>query len=305
MARADLKSKGLVLDSQDLYCVDVKSFIAECLLHLQRYTESLEQNSVVLDDLTGSGDHTRILFAKIRQSNCLVVLGNFQAAAQLCDEVMADFKDVLAPEHPHLQIVSDIMRRCHLQQGNFLEALRLAKLQFDTSVQSLGERHGTSIITLGLLAATYEYSRQFKQAWGLHQQTLSLMKDTYGLQHSSVNWALYWLSSFARRWKLGRAWTRKCISYSEQLLEQLRHVSEPPEQSTIDLMGCLAEDYFILGHFNKAYKIQEEYLSLTIQVSGQLHQRTVSAKRFLRQMKLGIQVRKVAWFWLPKNVRNI
>ncbi|KAF8857571.1 hypothetical protein BDZ45DRAFT_744234 [Acephala macrosclerotiorum] len=308
MVKADLKSKESVLHPQDLYCIDLKSQIAEAMRRSSQFKECMEYSQAIVEDLTGSGDHARMLAEKTRLGACFASLGEYQKAIDLCDEILAnqDFRDMLVPNKIYMSNVLDIKRDCYLSQGNFTEAVRVGKSIFETGRQSFGETNTWTLNMAAALAITYEISKQFSQAWALHKQTLALMRETYGKHHHQVQLKLAYLSSFARRSNLNRYWKRQTIPYSEELLGLLRKPSEDPDESTVDLMDCLADDYFICGEFFKSRRLFEEVLKWKIKDYGEDHEYVKNTRKDIRRVKLLIRLRNAAAYrWWPKRINNV
>ncbi|CZR53779.1 uncharacterized protein PAC_03660 [Phialocephala subalpina] len=294
--KADLKSKESILHPQDLYCLDLKLAIADNMVSSDQFKECMELSQAILEDLAGSGAHERILFTKTRICRCHLGLGEYQKALDACDKIVVEFQNLPIGNEENMLIVRAVMAKAHTCLGNFEEGLRLAKSVFETSREIYGELYSFTAYMAAALATTYECSKQFGKAWALHKQTLALTREIYGQNHLSVCSVLWAMSSFARRCNYSRAWRKKTIPYSEEYLDLLRKPSKDPDENVIDLMGFLADDYFVCAEFVKSRQLFEEALKWTIKIWGEDHEYSTNTRAHVQRARFGIRLRKAAFY---------
>jgi len=158
-----------------------------------------------------------------------------------------------------------------IQQGNYPEALQLARNLYEFRLNSLGPNSPVTLLIMDKLAFILRASGQAKEALKLCEKVYQLRREMLGERHSStltslnnVAVSLYDLGCYS-----------EALAIQEKVYQLRKEVQGERHPDTLISLNNLATSLNSLGRYSEALSIQEKVYQLRKEVQGERHPDTL------------------------------
>ena len=157
------------------------------------------------------------------------------------------------------------------KSNKFAEALPLLKKSLRLRTEVLGERHPDTLVSLGVLALTYNNLGRHAEALALNEKAFRLHTEIFGERHPST---LVSLNNLAETYvSLGRY--AEALALHEKAFRLYTEVLSERHPDTLTSLNNLAATYANLGRYAEALVLEEKALRLRTEVLGERHPSTL------------------------------
>ncbi|PON21668.1 phosphorylase superfamily protein [Trichoderma gamsii] len=205
------------------------------------------------------------ILRKVAQSNFL--LGKYQDAESLCDQVRELRTELLGAEHPNtLMSMTNLAHMLHRQgKNNEAEAIYLQVLELRIKV--LGAEHPDTLGSVNNLVIMLDEQGKLNEAEAIHRQVLELQTKLSGAVHPNTLSSMHNLAIVLhRQGKLNESET-----IHRQTLELFTKVVGAEHPNTLFSMNSLASVLYDQGKNDESEAIHRQALELRLKVLGAEH----------------------------------
>jgi tetratricopeptide (TPR) repeat protein len=127
--------------------------------------------------------HRQLLFLRSQMANIHRSRGQFETAARLDREVLAEQQRVLPPDDMHTLMTAGNLGADLRALGEFTEALAMDKGTYAAFKETFGEEHERTLAAANNLAVSHRLVGEFFTARDLHRVTLDRRRQVLGADH--------------------------------------------------------------------------------------------------------------------------
>jgi tetratricopeptide (TPR) repeat protein len=159
------------------------------------------------------------------------------------------------------------------EQGNFLDALKMATASMEVRAKELGEEDKLTLRSTAMVAGTNRSQGQWKEAEMLEVKVMETTRTVLGAEHPSTLTSMANLASTYRnqgRWK-------EAEELEVKVMETSRMVLGAEHPSTLTSMNNLASTYWNQGRWEEAEELDVKVMETSRTVLGAEHPDTLAS----------------------------
>jgi tRNA A-37 threonylcarbamoyl transferase component Bud32 len=206
-------------------------------------------------------------------------LGEAGKAVVLQEQVLADARQHLPPDHPNMLNLMNDLALAYKAAGKLDKALPLFVQVLAQGRSKFGPDHPTTLTYMNNLALAYEAAGQVDKALPLLEQTLEKLKSRLPSDHPDT---LLGMNNLANAYQHAGQ-MRKAVSLLEQVLEKQQAKLPPDHPHTLTTMNNLARAYEAVGRLDKALPLLEQTLEKRKAKLGPDHPATLTSMNNLAE----------------------
>lgn len=225
----------------------------------------------------------QLLQLRFNLANLIRDLGEFETSRQMDEEVLAEQKRLLGPEHPHTLMTQGSYAADLRGLGRYPEALKLDIETYKTWQDTYGEDYTRTLSARNNLAVSYRLMGLFREA-GDHDK--EVWERRRAMDGETNIWALGTAGCLARDMRDAGEFSRSA-ALLKQTLEYLVDTRGPDSRSTLTTKSNYAVSLRSLGRIGEALQLHQEAYARLLEVFGAANPETVSCRFSLALTLLG------------------
>jgi len=296
----NLRLKRLVLQSGHHVVVDTMRRITYSLRYLERFEEAIQCHEELLENWQAYYNITqdKLPLDLRRDLAYTCCLGGYHIRGfEIFEEVIREFTKTLGPNAATTLLSKSMQAHCLALWGRYKEAAQIQESTLVGFETTFSKMHPATLINLDNLANSYWGLGKKKKARRLRKQTLVAIILTFGEFHPRT---LQCQTAVMNEYPLLANW--KNVEARKEVLQKAQMNLGELHIVTLKSMSTLAEGYVEKRLPMKAKEVQERTIECMMKAYGEEHPNTIEAKRDLVRIERILLVRKICYWWLPKQI---